>query len=129
MGRYLSLIGGAHAGELYRSIDAGGKELVSSDWWRNISDVVIVSNVADQTKKETIRAFLKDWFLALKDLQEDLPGAASTISTSNPARLSQSPMYAAICPSPAPPGTRVGLAESMATRSESNCVSLSMHGI
>ena len=46
------------------------------------------------------------------------PGAASCTETSSPARSSHPAANAATCASPAPPGTRSGLIESMATRLE-----------
>lgn len=65
---------------ILEAIDAGGKELVSSDWWRNIADVIIVSNNADQNKQAAVQAFLRDWFLALKAEQEDLGAASDAIA-------------------------------------------------
>src|ERR1051326_580769 len=52
------------------------------------------------------------------------PGATSSIETSRPIRRRCAAMAAAICCSPAAPGTSVGLTESIATRSRSSA----MHG-
>lgn len=66
--------------DITKAIDAGGKELVSSDWWRNIGDVILVSNKANTEKHDLIMAFLHDWFVAIKQQQENLDEAAKIIA-------------------------------------------------
>jgi hypothetical protein len=53
-----------------------------------------------------------------------LPGAASSTSTSSPALWSQPATKAAISASPAPPGTRSGFTESIATSEATSSAAL-----
>lgn len=62
------------------AMGAGGTVLVSSDWWRNIADVIVISKQADQAKHDAVQAFVHDWFLSLKIQQESLPQAADAIA-------------------------------------------------
>ncbi len=62
------------------AIEAGGEELVSTSWWRNVTDVMVVSNNANATKREAVKAFLRDWYRALRLQQEDLSSAANMIA-------------------------------------------------
>lgn len=54
--------------------DVGGREWVSSAWWRNISDVIVISPNANASKREAVKTFLHDWFQSLKAQQEDYDG-------------------------------------------------------
>lgn len=66
--------------DIFDAQAVGGQVLVSSDWWRNISDVIVVSNNADATKRQAVLAFLYDWLASLRDQQQDLAGPAQTIA-------------------------------------------------
>lgn len=66
--------------DIQDAIDAGGRELVSSEWWRIIKDSIVVSNQANTSKKPAVKAFLRDWYKALKLQQEDLVTAARIIA-------------------------------------------------
>lgn len=61
--------------------DVGGREWVSSAWWRNISDVIVVSPNANTNKRELVKSFLRNWFTALKVQQEDFASAANQIAS------------------------------------------------
>ena len=56
------------------------------------------------------------------------PAPTSSRATSNPASSSQEPTNAAISVSPAPPGTRSGFTESMATRRRVSSITSSRTG-
>src|SRR5438046_2138276 len=57
-----------------------------------------------------------------------LPGTGSTTVTSHPTSRNQEPTKRAIAPSPAPPGTRSGFTDSIATSSQTSFSSPSISG-
>src|SRR5438094_585789 len=59
---------------------------------------------------------------------EGRPGTGSTTVTSQPASRNQVPTKRAIAPSPAPPGTRSGFTDSIATSSQTSFSSPSISG-
>lgn len=59
----------------------GVTELVSSDWWRSIWDVIVVSHDADQNKREAVLEVLRYWFIALNIQQTDFNAAAESIAS------------------------------------------------
>lgn len=67
--------------DINKATEAGGIELASSSWWRNVSDVIVVSDNANTTKKEAVKAFLRDWFFAVKQQQGGIDAAASAIAS------------------------------------------------
>lgn len=56
--------------------------LVSTKWWRTISDYVVISHNADQTKSDAVLYFLNDYLNATAGFTKDrLPETAQTLST------------------------------------------------
>lgn len=55
--------------------------IVSTSWWRNITDYILVSPNADDNKSASVEAFLKDYLLAVKYFDEaNLPETAQIIA-------------------------------------------------